>query len=200
MHFRIPGSLQAGVDGAMLPLGRVIKRRLLAYLLLNANRVVATHKLLDVLWADEAPRTARKMIGYAVRDLRLDLVRGVVDTRAALLTRAPGYQLRVEPDAVDLFVFRRRVERGRTEAGAGDHVAAARTALYRCGRRTDALSVFRHIRSEPVERFGLEPSRELRRLERAILEHAPDLEVPAAGPVVERRRAPERARVPALVA
>lgn len=73
-------------------------------------------------------------------------------------------------------------------------------ALHRCGRQTDALSAFRHIRSELVERFGPEPSRELRRLERAILEHAPDLEVPAAGSVMERRRAPERARVPTLVA
>lgn len=73
-------------------------------------------------------------------------------------------------------------------------------ALHRCGRQTDALSVFRHLRSELVERLGPEPSRELRRLERAILEHAPDLEVSVAGSVRERRRAPERGRMPTLVA
>lgn len=273
MNFGILGSLQAGVAGTTMPLGGVIKRRLLAYLLLNANRVVATHKLLDVLWPDETPRTARKMIGNAVRGLRLDLAHGATDTRAALLTLAPGYQLRVEPDTVDLFLFRRHVERGRVEARAGDHVAAACTlrgaldlwrgtaladladgdlnwpeldgleserlgaledyfeaglaighhheilgelqtavaaeplrerlsgqlmvAFYRCGRQTDALSVFRHIRSELVEQFGLEPSRELRRLERSILEHAPDLDVPAA--VAEHQKAPELTGVPALV-
>ncbi|USA05496.1 winged helix-turn-helix domain-containing protein [Streptomyces lydicamycinicus] len=135
MNFRILGSLQAGVDGAAMPLGGVIKRRLLAYLLLNANRVVATHKLLDVLWPDETPRTARKMIGNAVRGLRLDLAHGATDPRAALLTLAPGYQLRVEPDTVDLFLFRRHVERGRAEARAGDHAAAASTLRGRsaCG-------------------------------------------------------------------
>lgn len=45
----------AGVDGAMMPLGGVVKRRLLAYLLPNTNRVVATHQLLDVPWPDEMP-------------------------------------------------------------------------------------------------------------------------------------------------
>ncbi|ARF53463.1 BTAD domain-containing putative transcriptional regulator [Streptomyces gilvosporeus] len=274
MNFRILGSLQAGVDGATMPLGGVIKRRLLAYLLLNANRVVATHKLLDVLWPEETPRTARKMIGNAVRGLRLDLAHGATDTRAALLTLAPGYQLRVEPDTVDLFLFRRQVEQGRAEARAGDHLAAACTlrgalglwrgaaladladgdlnwpeldgleserlsaledyfeaglaighhheilgglqtavaedplrerlsgqlmlAFYRCGRQTDALSVFRRIRSELVDQFGLEPSRELRDLERAILEHSPALDVPAA-PVAERHQAPEPRMVPTLV-
>ncbi|MCF3171766.1 winged helix-turn-helix domain-containing protein [Streptomyces sioyaensis] len=275
MNFRILGSLQAGVDGALMPLGGVIKRRLLAYLLLNANRVVATHKLLDVLWPDETPRTARKMVGNAVRGLRLDLAHGATDTRAAILTLAPGYQLRVDPDTVDLFRFRRHVERGRAEARAGDHAAAACTlrgaldlwggvaladladgdlnwpeldgleserlgaledyfeaglaighhhevlgelqravaedplrerlsgqlmvALYRCGRQTDALSVFWRIRTELVERFGLEPSRELRRLERSVLEHAPALEVPAAS-VAEYHKAPGRPTVPAPVA
>ncbi|MET9498112.1 BTAD domain-containing putative transcriptional regulator [Streptomyces sp. NPDC006552] len=275
MEFRILGSLQASVDGTAVPIGGVIKRRLLACLLLNANRVVATHKLLDVLWPDETPRTARKMIGNAVRGLRLDLAQGDPDARAHLLTRAPGYQLRVDPQAVDLFRFREAVEQGRAEAGADRHTAAARTlrealglwrgaaladmaedglnwpelagleserlsafeeytesglavgdhhevlrplqqavaenplrerlsaqlmlALYRCGRQTEALSVFRRIRHELVEEYGLEPSRELQELERAILAHADSLEGPAS-PAVERRRMPERLRVASLVA
>ncbi|MEU5634065.1 BTAD domain-containing putative transcriptional regulator [Streptomyces rishiriensis] len=279
MDFRILGSLQASADGVTVPLGGVIKRRLAAYLLLNADRVVPTHKLLEVLWPEETPRTARKMIGNAVRGLRLDLAHGAPETRAVLLTRAPGYQLRVDPDAVDLFRFRRAVERARAEAGAGAHAAAARTlrealglwqgaaladlaeaglrwpeldgleserldaledyfeaglaignhhellgelqtavaedllrerlsgqlmlALYRCGRQTEALSVFRRIRGELVEQYGLEPSRELQGLERAILAHDPDLDVVSAVPTepvaVEHQRASEQARVPSLV-
>ncbi|WP_371126795.1 BTAD domain-containing putative transcriptional regulator [Streptomyces sp. 2314.4] len=69
-------------------------------------------------------------------------------------------------------------------------------ALHRCGRRTDVLSVFGHLGGELVERFGPEPSGEPRRPERAILEHVPDLEVPAAGSARESRRARERAGVP----
>ncbi|WP_186831872.1 hypothetical protein [Streptomyces sp. ISID311] len=42
MHFRVQGTLQTGVDGAMSPLGGLIARRLFTCLPLNADRVVAT--------------------------------------------------------------------------------------------------------------------------------------------------------------
>ena len=42
-------------------------------------------------------------------------------------------------------------------------------ALYRSGRQADALEVYRRTRQRLVESFGIEPGRELRQLERAIL-------------------------------
>ncbi|MFJ8844676.1 BTAD domain-containing putative transcriptional regulator [Streptomyces cyaneofuscatus] len=48
-------------------------------------------------------------------------------------------------------------------------------ALYRCGRQADALGVYRRLRASLVEDLGLEPSRELRLLHQAILEHDPAL-------------------------
>ncbi|HEX6344392.1 BTAD domain-containing putative transcriptional regulator [Umezawaea sp.] len=53
-------------------------------------------------------------------------------------------------------------------------------ALYRCGRQVDALAVFQRLRTHLGERFGLEPGRALRLLERAILTHDPVLDQPAA--------------------
>lgn len=53
-------------------------------------------------------------------------------------------------------------------------------ALYRCGRQVEALAVYLRLRSRLGERFGLEPGRELRLLERAILRHDPVLDHPAA--------------------
>ncbi|HSC50203.1 MAG TPA: AfsR/SARP family transcriptional regulator [Gaiellaceae bacterium] len=52
-------------------------------------------------------------------------------------------------------------------------------ALYRAGRQSEALEVFRQVRSELVESFGLEPSSTLRELELAILRQDPTLELPA---------------------
>jgi DNA-binding SARP family transcriptional activator len=49
-------------------------------------------------------------------------------------------------------------------------------ALYRAGRQTDALDAYRDGRRRLAEELGLQPGPELRRLEQAILEQAPELE------------------------
>jgi DNA-binding SARP family transcriptional activator/nucleotide-binding universal stress UspA family protein len=55
-------------------------------------------------------------------------------------------------------------------------------ALYRAGRQSEALGVYRGTRSRLVELLGLEPTPALQELERAILAHDPSLAVvrPAA--------------------
>ena len=53
-------------------------------------------------------------------------------------------------------------------------------ALYRCGRRTDALRVFRQARQAVNDELGLEPSADLQRLHRNVLDGSPSLDL---GPV-----------------
>lgn len=60
-------------------------------------------------------------------------------------------------------------------------------ALYRSGRQSDALRAYQRARTRLVEELGLEPGRELRRIEAAIVAQDPDLEWVA--PVAQR---PER--------
>jgi YVTN family beta-propeller protein len=55
-------------------------------------------------------------------------------------------------------------------------------ALYRAARQADALRVYQEARNTLVEELGLEPSAALQRLERAILNHDPALELPAGIP------------------
>ena len=62
-------------------------------------------------------------------------------------------------------------------------------ALYRSGRQAEALAVYHKTRHLLVEQLGIEPTRELQHLERAILRQDPSLEVeprqraqPGAGP------------------
>jgi DNA-binding SARP family transcriptional activator len=50
-------------------------------------------------------------------------------------------------------------------------------ALYRSGRQAEALHVYRAARQELAEELGLEPGEALRRLERAILQQDPELEL-----------------------
>ncbi|MFI7543554.1 BTAD domain-containing putative transcriptional regulator [Actinoplanes sp. NPDC049599] len=52
-------------------------------------------------------------------------------------------------------------------------------ALYRCGRRADALDAYRKVRRTLLAELGLEPGPQLRRLQDAVIGDAPELELAA---------------------
>ena len=54
-------------------------------------------------------------------------------------------------------------------------------ALYRSGRRAEALEAYRNARLVLVEELGIEPSARLQRLEKSILDQDDDLDTPAYG-------------------
>ncbi len=56
-------------------------------------------------------------------------------------------------------------------------------ALYRAGRRTDALDAFHRLRTTMLEDVGLEPSRRIHSLQRAILTADPELDNFALSPM-----------------
>jgi YVTN family beta-propeller protein len=121
VDFRILGPLEIEDDGRVLPLGGSKQRALLALLLLHANEVVARDRLIDELWGDGAPETAATAVQGYVSALRKTL------GAERILTRAPGYLLRVDPEAVDLGRFERLVGEGRAALAAGDPAKASET-------------------------------------------------------------------------
>ena len=104
-----------------MALGGQKRRALLAVLLLDANSVVSGDRLIDALWGDSPPETARNTIQVYISQLRKLL------PESALETAPPGYRLVIEPDNVDLFEFIRLSEEGRTALGAGDAAGGADT-------------------------------------------------------------------------
>jgi DNA-binding SARP family transcriptional activator/DNA-binding MarR family transcriptional regulator len=62
-----------------------------------------------------------------------------------------------------------------------DFSAKLMLALYRCGRRADALQVYQRIRNTLVEELGLDPAAELQRLHQLMLAADPELDLPAGG-------------------
>src|SRR6266508_3076169 len=104
MDFRILGPLEVSTQGQPLDLGGQKQRALLAVLLLEANRVVSQDRLIEALWEEKPPDTAQKALQVYVSQLRKVL------GKERLLTKAPGYLLRVEPGELDLQRFQRLVE------------------------------------------------------------------------------------------
>jgi DNA-binding SARP family transcriptional activator len=104
---RLLGPLSIERAGKPIPLGGRAQQALLARLLLDANRTVAIDRLIEDLWGDEAPASAVKMVHIHVSKLRKLLPAGT------LVTRAPGYALEIEPEALDMVRFERLRQQGR---------------------------------------------------------------------------------------
>jgi DNA-binding SARP family transcriptional activator len=136
MRFRLLGSLEVLDGERQVDLGGAVQRAVLGYLLLHANQVVPTSRMLRVLWDGQAPLTARKMVQNAVSAIRRMLAAQGGDGAAALVTHPPGYRLQVDPGAVDVHHFRRLVDQGRTALAAGS--AERGTSLLR-----EALGLWR---------------------------------------------------------
>jgi DNA-binding SARP family transcriptional activator/streptogramin lyase len=109
MDFRILGPLEVLDQGRPVSLRRGKDQALLAYLLLHANEFVASDRLVDELWDERPPATAGKILQNAVSQLR----KALGDDR--LVTRPPGYMLRVDPGELDLERFEVLAARGRAE-------------------------------------------------------------------------------------
>ncbi|TXS52351.1 SARP family transcriptional regulator [Streptomyces sp. t39] len=215
---------------------------ILAALLLESNRVVSTNHLVDLIWEDNPPETARTQVQICVSRLRKLLA--AASGEASITTRPPGYVLHTDTGNVDAALFTGLVQRARGLRERGEPDEAVRLlrravalwqgdclsgldsgplankarqfneerlaavelrirlelelgrhdrlvgelqrltcehplreklhglliqVLYWSGRQAEALEAFRTARTYLAEELGLEPSRELRDLESAIL-------------------------------
>jgi DNA-binding SARP family transcriptional activator len=245
MEFRILGPLEVVDADRPLPLGGERQRALLALLLTRANEVVSTDRLIDELWAVRPPKKALNTIQYYVSQLRKTL------GADRIVTRAPGYMIRVERDELDLARFEqisqdgsaeslhaalelwrgpaladlayesfaqdeasrleelrlavqeRRIDAdleagraaelvGELERLVAEHPLRERLrgqlmlALYRSGRQAEALAAYKAARSALVEELGIDPGLELQKLERAMLQQDPSLDLVREDPAAER--------------
>jgi DNA-binding SARP family transcriptional activator len=246
LEFRILGPVEAHGPAGPVRLGGPRQQAVLAALLLGGNRVVSLDAIVDAIWGEDPPRTARRQVQNQVSALRLALAGTQATTPIA--TRAAGYLLRLDAEQLDALAFEREAEQARRlwadgrvgdtadraraalrrwrgpalsgVAGPGAADQAARleelrldlltlrieadlalghhqqlvgeltvltrthplrerlraqlmTALYRSGRKTDALTAYDTARTLLVEQYGLDPGPDLTALRQAILTDAP---------------------------
>ncbi|MDH2430706.1 BTAD domain-containing putative transcriptional regulator [Sphaerisporangium sp. TRM90804] len=124
MEFRLLGPVEAWHEGVRLALGGPKPRALLAALLLEPGRVVSAERLIDLLWDERPPGSARALIQTYVSTLRRRL--GEANGEEIIETRPPGYLIRLRDEQLDRLMFGRLVEEGRQATGDGRHAEAAR--------------------------------------------------------------------------
>jgi YVTN family beta-propeller protein len=271
MDVRLLGTIEVWVDGVRLPLGGPRQRAVLADLAMHVARPVATAQLIDDLWGDRPPASAKPTLESYVSRLRR-VLDAAGPTAAPLVTRPAGYMLDAAPECVDVWQFRDLAARGSGALARGDAAAAVTLtaaalalwrgpaladvrdapfavlaaqrldderltaaervvqarlqlgqhrelvpelealiaespyrecfhaqlmlALYRSGRQTEALAAFARARELLTSELGIEPGRELRELQRAVLLQAPGLE-PASNKTVQPAPHPAAAPLPA---
>ena len=114
-EFRVLGPLEAWVGKTRQPLGGRRQERVLAVLLLEANRVVPLYRLVDAAWAEDPPTTATHQVRKMVADLR----RRLPTPATTIVTDGPGYRMVLADEQLDLRVFDLRVARAREAEAAG---------------------------------------------------------------------------------
>lgn len=101
MRFGILGPLEVANDeGRLLVLAALKQRAVLASLLLHANEVVSSDRLVDEVWADERPASVAKSLQVHVSRLRRGLAEVGAGTDSRLRTAGGGYVLEVAPGRV----------------------------------------------------------------------------------------------------
>lgn len=106
MEFRLLGPVRALSGGRPIDLGVRKQRFVLAMMLLDANKLVPAERLVELVWPDGAPRSARGVIHTHISRLRSVLNAADAERHGvALVSNGPGYVLRCDPQRIDVNKF-----------------------------------------------------------------------------------------------
>lgn len=135
LRFEVLGPVTVTSQGRSLPIGGARQRTVLALLLLNSGRIVPVDTLVDAVWNDRPPATARTQIAIVIAALRKTFKsHGAAED--IIVTAHPGYVLRPDGHSVDVLEFTRLVKTAETAVQQARHAEAA-------GCYTQALALWR---------------------------------------------------------
>lgn len=158
-EIRLLGPLQVRSGDTDLTPRRRKQRALLAALALRVGAPVTQDRLVDELWGENPPKTARHALENYVFELRKSLGKDVIETRPN------GYLLNLPPEDVDVVRFERLIGEAR-----------AASSSEREDKLRNALSL---IVGEPLADLAFEP------FAQAQIARLQDLEVSAREELVE---------------
>ena len=119
MEFRILGPLEVSAGDGAIKLGGPKQRAVLAHLILRANRPVPVDLLIDGLWGEEPPETAKNTLQTYVYRLRQVLGEDRISSEAG------GYLLRTDAAEIDAARFEAMVKDAKANRSFDPSKAAA---------------------------------------------------------------------------
>ncbi|MFF8828483.1 BTAD domain-containing putative transcriptional regulator [Streptomyces sp. NPDC015131] len=123
MELRLLGPVEVWDGGTRLPLHGAKPTAILAALAVHLGEVLSAGRLVDLVWEERPPATARALVASHVSGLRRAL--GAAGEGPAITTRSPGYLVTSPPWSVDARLFEEALGRGRRLAGEGRAAEAA---------------------------------------------------------------------------
>jgi DNA-binding SARP family transcriptional activator len=125
MRYELLGPLRVVTEnGDVASIGAPKIEKLLAVLLIRADRIVATDQLMTEIWESRVPRRATAGLHVYISQLRKFLSR-CGHPGSPIITRPPGYELRSGTDEIDYRIFLRLIEWGHRYAREHDHDQAS---------------------------------------------------------------------------
>src|SRR5580698_5734023 len=124
VQFRVLGPLEVTAGEQSLEVAGARTRAVLAMLLVHANHVVPADRLAEELWPGHPADRAAASMQVRLSELRKALRSAGEADR--LVTRPPGYLLRVRPGELDALRFEHLAAEGNAALADGDAVTAAR--------------------------------------------------------------------------
>ena len=128
-RYQLLGPLAVESAGEGVRLGGLRQQTLLTMLLLEANQVVHLERLIDAIWNQSPPASARNQVRICVSGLRRQFA---TKGGGAIETHPVGYRIRVAREALDVYRFIDLAAGGRVAACEGrldKAVALLRSAL-----------------------------------------------------------------------
>jgi DNA-binding SARP family transcriptional activator/tetratricopeptide (TPR) repeat protein len=128
MRFGVLGPLHAQITGNEVRLDGPRQAKVLAALLVDANKVVAMERLVAVMWDGKVPATAVRQVQDAVSGLRRNLAASGAPG-SLISTRCGGYQIHLAQDQLDLLEFEHERDLAERHQTPPEAVLALRRAL-----------------------------------------------------------------------
>src|SRR5690625_4770784 len=118
MQFCVLGPVTVAASGKPAVLGEGRRRTILAVLLAAEGAVVTTDQLIDAVWSDHAPPSARKSLQSHVSRLRAELEALAPAEPDALVAEGDGYRVNLDAHDLDAMTFSALADRARSLRGA----------------------------------------------------------------------------------